>query len=206
MYFIILLEGIAIGFLLATPVGPIGVICVRRTLAYGKRSGFIVGLSGASADIIYALIAAFSVTLISNFVYQWQIWIRLGGGILLLLLGLHFLRSDPIVPAAGQSKKYRNVFVPIFLLALTNPMSMFGFGAVFSSTRICQTAADRVSLFMLVAGVFFGSLLWFSLLTGLTSVFKKKLTNGGLAMMNRIAGMLFIVFGAVNILSCAKRL
>jgi len=207
MYFIILLEGIAIGFLLATPVGPIGVICVRRTLAYGKRSGFIVGLSGASADIIYALIAAFSVTLISNFVEEWQFWIRLGGGILLLLLGFHILRSDPIVPtAAAQSKKYRNAFVPIFLLALTNPMSMFGFGAVFSSTRICQTAADRVSLFMLVAGVFLGSLLWFSFLTALTSVFKKKLTNGGFAIMNRIAGLLFIVFGAVNIWSCAKRL
>jgi threonine/homoserine/homoserine lactone efflux protein len=207
MYLIILLEGLAIGFLLATPIGPIGVICVRRTLAYGKRHGFIVGLSGASADIVYALIAAFGVTLVSNFVYEWQFWIRLGGGILLLLLGFHILRSDPMVQsAAEQSDKYRKVFVPTFLLALSNPMSMFGFGAVFSSTRICQTAADRVSLFMLVAGVFFGSLLWFSFLTGVTSVFQKKLTNGGFAMVNRIAGRLFIVFGAVSIWSCTKRL
>jgi threonine/homoserine/homoserine lactone efflux protein len=207
MYLIILLEGLAIGFLLATPIGPIGVICVRRTLAYGKRHGFIVGLSGASADIVYALIAAFGVTLVSNFVYEWQFWIRLGGGILLLLLGFHILRSEPMVQLAGeQSNKYRKVFVPTFLLALSNPMSMFGFGAVFSSTRICQTAADRVSLFMLVAGVFFGSLLWFSFLTGVTSVFQKKLTNGGFAMVNRIAGRLFIVFGAVSIWSCTKRL
>jgi threonine/homoserine/homoserine lactone efflux protein len=207
MYLIILLEGLAIGFLLATPIGPIGVICVRRTLAYGKRQGFIIGLSGASADIVYALIAAYGVTLISNFVYKWQFWIRLGGGILLLLLGFLILRSDPIVQAAAeQSNKYGKAFVPTFLLALTNPMSMFGFGAVFSSTRICQTAADRVSLFMLVAGVFFGSLLWFSLLTGVTSVFKKKLKNGGLAIVNRIEGMLFIIFGAVSIWSCANRL
>jgi threonine/homoserine/homoserine lactone efflux protein len=207
MYLIILLEGLAIGFLLATPIGPIGVICVRRTLAYGKRHGFIVGLSGASADIVYALIAAFGVTLVSNFVYEWQFWIRLGGGILLLLLGFHILRTDPTVQsAAEQSNKYRKVFVPTFLLALSNPMSMFGFGAVFSSTRICQTAADRVSLFMLVAGVFFGSILWFSFLTGVTSVFQKKLTNGGIAMVNRIAGMLFIVFGVVSIWSCTKRL
>jgi threonine/homoserine/homoserine lactone efflux protein len=140
-------------------------------------------------------------------VYKWQFWIRLGGGILLLLLGFLILRSDPIVQAAAeQSNKYGKAFVPTFLLALTNPMSMFGFGAVFSSTRICQTAADRVSLFMLVAGVFFGSLLWFSLLTGVTSVFKKKLKNGGLAIVNRIEGMLFIIFGAVSIWSCANRL
>jgi len=207
MYGIDLLEGIVIGFLLAAPIGPIGVICVRRTLTYGKRQGLIVGLSGASADIIYALIAAFGVTMISNFVEEWQFWIRLGGGMLLLLLGFHFLRSDPKVHAAAeQSNNYRRVFVPTFLLALTNPMSLFGFGAVFSSTGICQTAANRSSLFMVVAGVFIGSYLWFSLLTGVTSVYLKKLQNGGLAMVNRLAGLLFIIFGTVSIWSCAHTL
>jgi len=82
---------------------------------------------------------------------------------------------------------------------------MFGFGAVFSSTRIGQTAGNHLSLILVVAGVFLGSLLWFLLLTGVTSVFKKKLTNGGLAMVNRIAGMLFIVFGAASIWSCANK-
>ena len=207
MNFIFLLEGLAIGFLLATPVGPIGILCVRRTLMYGRHYGFIVGLSGASADIVYALIAAFGVTLISNFVHEWQFWIRLGGGILLLLLGFRMLHSNPIVQAtAERSKAPGRTFVPTVLLALTNPMSMFGFGAVFSSTRIVHTAADRISLFMLVAGVFFGSLLWFSLLTSVTYVFKKKLANGGLAIVNRIAGLLFILFGAVNVWSCASRL
>jgi threonine/homoserine/homoserine lactone efflux protein len=207
MYGIVFLEGIAIGFLLATPIGPIGVICVHRTLAYGKRQGLITGLSGASADIIYALIAAFGVTLISNFVYEWQFWIRLGGGMLLLLLGIHILRSDPKDHAAAEpSNNYHKVFVPTFLLALTNPMSMFGFGAVFSSTGICQTAANRSSLMMVVAGVFIGSFLWFSLLTAVTTVFKKRLRNGGLAMVNRLAGLLFIIFGAVSIWSCALAL
>jgi len=207
MFFIFLLEGLAIGFLLATPVGPIGILCVRRTLMYGRPNGFIVGLGGASADILYALIAAFSVTLVSGFVQEWQLWIRLGGGFLLLLLGFRILYSNPMVhETRDRSNVPLRTFVPTFLLALTNPMSMFGFGAVFSSTRVVQTAADRVSLFMLVAGVFFGSLLWFSVLTSVTYVFKKKLASGGLAMVNRIAGLLFILFGAVNVWSCASRL
>jgi threonine/homoserine/homoserine lactone efflux protein len=207
MYFIFLLEGLAIGFLLATPVGPIGILCVRRTLMYGRHYGFIVGLSGASADIVYALIAAFGIALISNFIQEWQFWIRLGGGVLLLLLGFRIFHSNPMVQTtAERSKIPRRTFVPIFLLALTNPMSMFGFGAVFSSTRIVQTTADRVSLFMLVAGVFFGSLLWFSLLTSVTYAFKRKLAGAGLAIVNRIAGLLFILFGTVNVWSCASRL
>ncbi len=146
MYIIFLLEGIAIGFLLATPVGPIGILCVRCTLMYGRRHGFIVGLGGASADIVYALVAAFGVALISNFVQEWQWWIRLGGGLLLLLLGFRILHSNPMVQTtAERSNVPRRTFIPTFLLALTNPMSMFGFGAVFSSTRMVQTTADRVS-------------------------------------------------------------
>ena len=207
MSFIFLLEGLAIGFLLATPVGPIGILCVRSTLMYDRRNGFIVGLGGASADIVYALIAAFSVTLVSSFVQEWQLWIRLGGGLLLLLLGVRILYSNPMVlETTERSGAPLRTFVPTFLLALTNPMCIFGFGAVFSSTRIVQTAADRISLFMLIAGVFFGSLLWFSGLTSVAYVFKKKLASGGLAIVNRIAGLLFILFGAVNVWSCASRL
>ena len=207
MYLIFLLEGIAIGFLLATPVGPIGILCVRCTLMYDRRNGFIVGLGGASADIVYALVAAFSITFVSSFVQEWQLWIRLGGGLLLLLLGFRILYSNPMVlKTTERSSVPLRTFVPTFLLALTNPMSIFGFGVVFSSTRIVQTITDRISLFMLVAGVFFGSLLWFSVLTNVTYVFKKKLASGGLAIVNRIAGILFILFGAVNVWSCASRL
>jgi threonine/homoserine/homoserine lactone efflux protein len=207
MYFIFLLEGLAIGFLLATPVGPIGVLSVRRTLTFGSRQGFIVGLGGASADILYALIAAYGVTFVSNFVQDWQIWIRLGGGILLLLLGYRLFRSNPTVRAISeQTKRRRKIFFSTFLLALTNPMSMFGFGAVFSNTRIGQTALDWVSLFILITGVFFGSLLWFSLLTYVTHIFKKRFTIERLAIVNRIAGILFIFFGTVSIWSFASRL
>ena len=207
MYFILFIEGIAIGFLLATPIGPIGVLCVRRTLSYGSRHGFIVGLGGASADIAYALIAALGVSFISNFVQEWQFWIRFGGGIILLLLGIYILLSHPTTKAAAQrSNVHRKLLISTFLLALTNPMSMFAFGAVFSSTKIMNSVVDKFHLLLLVAGVFCGSLLWFSLLSSVTSIFQKKITNGGLAIVNRIAGTLFIIFGATSVWSCASNL
>ena len=153
------------------------------------------------------LIAALGVTFISNFVQEWQAWIRLGGGVLLLLLGVYIFISNPITKVgAERSNVHRRSFISTFLLALTNPMCMFAFGAVFSSIKIVHIAADRISLLMLVTGVFFGSLLWFSLLSSVTSIFQKKLTNGGLAIVNRIAGTLFILFGVISVWSCASSL
>jgi threonine/homoserine/homoserine lactone efflux protein len=207
MAFIYLLEGLVIGFLLAMPVGPIGVLCVRRTLTYGNWNGFIVGLSGASADIIYALVAAFGITLVSDFVTGMQHWIRLAGGVLLLILGFYIFRSHPSEQATPKrSNQHTKTFISTFLLALTNPMTLFAFVAVFSGVRSGYISNDRIFLPVLVAGVFFGSLLWFSMLTSLTYVFKKNITSGGFIIVNRIAGCLLMFFGAIAIWVGANKL
>jgi len=207
MFFVYLLEGFVIGFLLAMPVGPIGVLCVRRTLTSGNYHGFIAGLSGASADIVYALVAAFGITLISDFVNGFQHWIRLAGGVLLLVLGLFIFRSHPSQQAAlKRSNGHTKVFISTFLLALTNPMTLFAYAAVFSGVRSGQIVSNRIFLPMLVAGVFFGSLSWFSLLTSLTYFFKKNIISVGLTTVNRIAGCLLMLFGIVAIWSGVNKL
>jgi threonine/homoserine/homoserine lactone efflux protein len=194
------LEGLTIGFLLAMPVGPIGIICFRRTLAYGNYHGFIAGLSGASADVVYALVAAFGITLISDFVTELQYWIRLGGGILLLMMGLYIFRSHPSVQAVPKrSIDHAKNYISTFLLALTNPMTLFAYAAVFSTVRSGQIVDNRFFLPVLVTGVFFGSLSWFSSLIGMTYVFKKKLTSNGLDAVNRIAGCMLMFCGVVAI-------
>ncbi len=189
------------------PVGPIGVLCVRRTLTYGNYHGFIAGLSGASADVIYALVAAFGITLISDFVTGFQHWIRLAGGVLLLFLGLYIFRSHPTEHAAPkQLNEHTKVFISTFLLALTNPMTLFAYAAVFSGVRNGHIGNNRIFLPLLVAGVFFGSLSWFSLLTSLTYFFKKSITSSGLTIVNRIAGCLLMFFGVIAIWIGANRL
>jgi len=197
MNFIILLEGLAIGFSLAAPVGPVGVLCIRRTIAYGSKRGLIVGLSAACADMVYGIVAAFGVTLISDFISHQQHWIRLVGGILLMILGYRTFHSHASTdtPINGTTRHVR-AFISIFLLTLTNPMTLFAFAAVFAGVGLNKIIGDNWSGTFLVTGVFLGSLSWFALLTALVHFFSEKITANGLALVNKIAGTLLILFGA----------
>jgi threonine/homoserine/homoserine lactone efflux protein len=200
MAFTYILKGIIIGFSLAAPLGPIGILCIRRTLAQGSWRGFRVGLSGASADIVYAVVAAFGVTLISDFVTGHQQWIRIVGGILLLSLGFHTFRSRPDthIPSNWMSGQAQ-VFASTFLLALTNPLTLLAYTAAFSAIGVARIVDDRVSVTLLVAGVFLGSILWFSLLTCLARIFKERVTIRGLGLINRVAGSLLMLIGTVGL-------
>jgi threonine/homoserine/homoserine lactone efflux protein len=207
MAFISFLEGFVIGFLLAMPVGPIGILCVRRTLTNGKHHGIIVGISGASADIVYALVAAFGVTLISDFVTGFQYWIRLAGGVLLLILGFYIFRSQPALRnESNRSNIHAKTYFSTFLLALTNPMTLFAFATAFSAVRSGQIMNDRIILPMLVAGVFFGSFFWFFMLANFAFIFKKNLTNGRLILVNKISGCLLMCFGVIALWAGANKL
>ena len=205
MPFIYLLEGLIIGFSLAAPIGPVGILCVRHTLTFGNRHGYIVGLSGASADVIYATVAAFGITLISDFVTKEQHLIRLAGGILLLTLGFYTFRSNPSAKVAlNRPIQHTRVFVSTFLLTLTNPLTMFGYASVISVVATGKTMDDHFGVAMLVFGVFLGSLLWFFLLTNLAHFFTEKITVGGIAIVNKVAGSLLMLLGATALWSSLR--
>ena len=120
MYFIYLLKGIAIGFSLAAPVGPIGILCIRRTLAHGNKRGIIIGLSAASADMIYGIVAAFGVTLISDFISQEQHWIRFIGGIFMLIIGYRTFFSHPTTDAVTSGKNVTCTHIHFHIFSHTN--------------------------------------------------------------------------------------
>jgi threonine/homoserine/homoserine lactone efflux protein len=202
MGFIYILKGIGIGFSLAAPVGPIGVLCIRRTLAYGSKRGLIVGLSTAVVDMLYGIVAAFGVTLISDFIYQQQYWIRIIGGFILIILGYHTFRSHPSakVETNGTNGHFRTFF-STFLLALTNPITLFTFAAVFASIGLKEIAGNYIFGLFLVAGIFLGTMSWFTLLTALVHYFKEKIGNGGISLVNKIAGSILILFGIVALCS-----
>jgi len=201
MLVVYLFEGMVIGFLLATPVGPVGILSVRHTLAYGRRHGLVVGLGGASADAIYATIAAFGITLISEFVSSHEHLLRIAGGIFLLLVGFYTLRSSS--KPWNQSNRlmlHTKVFISTFFLAITNPMTLVGYAAVFAMLGIRKALPSRVDIAALVGGILVGSFLWFTVLTSLARFFKEKLTGTGLARVNGIAGSLLVFFGVVALL------
>jgi threonine/homoserine/homoserine lactone efflux protein len=201
MIFIYLFEGIIVGFLLATPVGPIGILCVRHTLAYGRRHGLVVGLGGASGDVVYATVAAFGVRLISDYITEHQHLVRIVGGILLLVVGFYTFRSRPRTSAISHSLVlHTRVFISTFLLAITNPTTLIGFVTVFTMLGVNRILSVQVDVGALVGGVFVGSFLWFSSLTSLARLFKERLTSDGLEKVNRIAGSLLMLLGAVALL------
>ena len=200
MAFEYLLKGLIIGFSLAAPIGPIGILCVRGTVLYGIRRGFVIGLSGALGDVIYALAAAFGVKLIFDLVVSYQQWMRLLGGIMLIGAGIFTFRFQPRTNlSVNKSMGETGVFASTFFLALTNPLTLFGYAAAFSAVGVNKIIADRVSIMLLIGGVFCGSFLWFSLLIWFSHTFKEKIASRGVTIINKAAGLLLVLFGTIAV-------
>jgi threonine/homoserine/homoserine lactone efflux protein len=201
MVFYIFLKGIFIGFAMAVPIGPVGIMCIRRTLSEGRLGGLIIGLGAATADLLYGCIAAFGITFISDTLVSQRIWLRLAGGVLLLFLGIRIFRklpADPQLPVnnTGILKSY----LTAFLITLTNPLSIFAFIAVFAALGLGNEAII-FSGSALVLGVFIGSFLWFLSLSSGVMFFRKKLDLVGLKWVNRISGILLTISGVIVLLS-----
>lgn len=198
----VFLKGVIIGFSLAAPIGPVGMMCIRRTLAHGHLRGFVSGLGAAAADSVYAIVAAFGITLISNFIIQHEYWIRLVGGILLVALGIRTLLVHPIEKAPRNGVNgHASAFVTMFLLTFTNPMTLFAFAVVFAGIGAGSAVASTLTASILVAGVFSGSGLWFLLITSAVHFYKDKFKLWGLKVINIIAGSFIILCGIIAFLS-----
>lgn len=194
------LQGLIIGFSIAVPVGPIGILCIRRTLNNGRLSGFISGLGAASADAIYGGIAGFGLTLISNLLIGQQLWLRLVGGLFLLQLGL---RSMPVPGAAPAEQPPRGTlwrdYSSTLLLTLTNPLTILSFAAVFAALGTANLAAGSPG--WLVLGVFGGSAAWWLLLSAGVGLLTRRMTPAILGWINRISGGAIALFGLLALLS-----
>jgi threonine/homoserine/homoserine lactone efflux protein len=191
-------RALVIGFSIAAPVGPIGVLCIRRTLADGQISGLVSGLGAATADAMYGCVAGFGLTLISSALIDQQMWLRLFGGLFLLYLGIKTLLSRPSEQAANASGSgLLGSYVSTFLLTVTNPLTILSFAAIFAGLGLANTSGSYVSALILVLGVFLGSASWWLLLSGGVGVFREKFNAQGLLWVNRISGVIITVFGMV---------
>ncbi len=192
-----LLKGIILGFSIAAPVGPIGILCIRKTLQFGRFSGLFSGLGAAVADAIYATIAAFGLTFISNFLMAGQFWLRLIGGIFLLYLGwkTFFAKTSEKTKEASHTTLL-NDFVSTFFLTITNPMTILSFLAVFAGLGLSSIQGSYFEASALVLGVFLGSAFWWLLLSEGVTLFRRKVSTKVMQWINRVAGTIIIAFGA----------
>ena len=196
------LRGLIIGFSIAAPVGQIGVLCIRRTLAEGRISGLVSGIGAATADAIYGCVAGFGLTFISNTLIGQQLWIRLIGGLFLCYLGLKTFFARPakqVAPIEGRG--LTAAYASTFVLTLTNPLTILSFAAIFAGLGVASAEGNYLSAGVLVLGVFMGSALWWLMLSCGVGLFREKLNTTGLRWVNRISGAIILGFGVVALLS-----
>jgi threonine/homoserine/homoserine lactone efflux protein len=186
-----LLKGIAVGIVIALPVGPVGVLCMRRTLYEGVAYGLVSGLGAALADSLYGVVAGFGLTVIRDSLLLERDWLGAVGGLFLFAAGWRAMiktgeyRPEPL---AGERMAY--AFGSTFALTLANPVTILAFAAIFA--QIGVDAAGYAGIAILVGGVFLGSLLWW---VGLCFAVK-ALRRVGLARLGRLSGAALIVSGA----------
>jgi threonine/homoserine/homoserine lactone efflux protein len=202
--FELLWKGAMIGFAIAAPVGPIGILCIRRTLSDGRLAGFISGLGAAGADTLYGLVAALGLALIGRFLVEHKDWISVVGGVFLICLGILEIRAKPVDPTAPPPRPVGLVghFVSTFFWTLTNPLTLLSFVAVFTALDVAGPGGDvgpperdYPGVTALVVGVFVGSSLWWLVLSLSVGLFRHHIRGQPMRWPGVIAGGLIIGFG-----------
>ena len=195
----LLIRGIIVGLMIAVPVGPVNILCIRRTIGAGWRSGVISGLGAAAADMLYGGIAGFSITLVIQFLVREQFWIRLFGGILLVVIGIFYFFKRPVAfDARLQDRKsaYSDIR-STFLLTLTNPTTVLSFLALLAALGMGAQRHWWLTVF-LVGGIFCGSMMWWIVLSVIVNHFRDRFNDRLLRLMNRFAGVAIGGFGVAT--------
>lgn len=185
----LLFGGFISGLLIAAPLGPLGLLCVHRTLGRGRTAGFISGLGIATADAIYGGLAGLGVAFIDDILTSHGVWFRLFAAIAFCYFGFRLIFSKTLGgKIAKRSNDGARFYFSTFIFTLTNPTTILGFIAIFAILGVVRGGMNILSFVSLVAGVFGGSAAWWFILTGIISAFRKKLVPHTLCKINRILG------------------
>jgi threonine/homoserine/homoserine lactone efflux protein len=202
------LKGVAVGVVIAVPVGPVGVLCVRRTILGGRMAGLVSGLGAAAADAIFGAVAGFGLTFVSDWLLGWEDWLRAAGGCYLLLIGGRALLADPRERTVAQHDAETLIgnFASTFALTLTNPITILAFLGIFAALGFSGKEATFAGAAALVLGVAAGSLLWWLALTTGAGLFFRSKEPHRLSWVNRVSGGILLLSGAALLASFAVRL
>ena len=197
----LLLRGYVLGLTIAAAVGPISLLCIRRTLAEGRLVGFVSGLGVATADATYGAVAAFGLTAITGLLVEWHRALGIAGGVFLLYLAWTTFRAVPGEAATTTDRRggLLGAYLSTLGLTLTNPMTILSFGALFLGLGI--TGGDAAGATLLTLGVWLGSATWWVILTTVVGAFRSRITPAGLRRVNIVSGLLIGAFAVVALAS-----
>jgi threonine/homoserine/homoserine lactone efflux protein len=199
----IIIKGFLIGLFVSIPLGPIGMLCVQRTLNRGRRYGIATGLGATTSDLIYTIIALFFIGFVVDFLEDKKLIIQITGSIIVIIFGIFIYRNNPSrqpIPNQRTNENLANDYISSFVLTLSNPLILFVLIALFAKFDFLN---ENTTLFLNVIGILSilgGAFLWWSLLTYIVSRFSDKLSYRGLKLMNRIIGIIIIIIGVLGML------
>lgn len=198
----LIIAGIAAGLLISVPLGPVGVLIIRKTLNKGRYSGYFGGAGATVADTFFAIIAGFGVSIITDFIDAYTQGIRVGGGLILMVLAYRIFTSN-VVDQIRQKGKKSTIwadFMHTYFLTLSNPLTIIVIGAIFAAGGPGKDAGQS-EILSLILGVGIGASSWWFVLVTLINLFRKKIRLKSLWYLNKITGALIFVFGLIILVS-----
>jgi threonine/homoserine/homoserine lactone efflux protein len=214
-YLFLVLAGVAIGVIVAAPIGPVNLICIRRTLAFGPINGFFSGLGAALGDGVFAVVTAFGLTAIAQLIEGYSVVLQISGGTLLLVFGMRTYATEPLPSQEAEKEKVQDTaastlaraIVSTFFLTITNPATLFGFAALFAG--LGGLTGEDVSFLeatIVVGGVVAGSTLWWFVLTTIIGLFHARIDPPRMRAINHLSGIAVSAFGIAVLIHAAAKL
>lgn len=197
-----IIQGMLIGVVVSVPVGPLGLLCINRSLMLGAVAGLASGMGVATADALAAGIAALGISLVSDFLLAYQFLLRLVGGIFLCVLGYRIFRTEAAsnLPALSPNGLL-SAYATTFFLTFTNPVTILSFIAIYAGWHVPSLHGHYLAALFLMAGVFLGSALWWVILFAGLTLFKLELSSGFVGWVHRLSGVVIVGFGIAVLLS-----
>ena len=211
MDFIFLFKGLLLGFAVSAPVGPIGILCINRTINKNFLAGFLSGLGATTADLIYGIIAGFGITFISDFLIDQKFWIQLVGMIILIFVGIRIIlrKESDIELKVSYDKGLLKDYLSTFAMTITNPLTIIFFIAVFAGLGLSNLSSSLFSIFLLLNGVLIGAALWWSFLSWFTHKMKTRINKSLLRRIDLVSGIAILFFAfliLVNLILVMKKI
>jgi threonine/homoserine/homoserine lactone efflux protein len=199
------LRGIAIGFAIAAPIGPVGLLCIRKALADGRLAAWMAGLGAALADTVFGAVVGLGLGAVSHFLNGHAVTLKLIGGIFMLALGVKTWRAGTYAWEPDKTKGLGlwQDFAATFLITMTNPATILGVMGVFAAFGAAAQPAGPGQAWLLVAGVFCGSALWWAVLTEMTILVRARFTPARMRLFNHVSGALLVTLGIGALASLA---
>lgn len=198
------IKGIITGLLISAPLGPIGIMCIQRTLNRGYMSGFVSGLGAAAADVLFAVIAGFGLSIIINFIEEKHLYFQIVGGLFVLYIGFRIFNTNPVRQLKLQRLNRTRLsqdFASVFLLTISNPIAIFLFIAIMAALKVGSDLLSFIELSFLIAGIAGGAILWWFTLASIANRFRQKIRLKSIWWLNKITGSVVFIFGLFVILS-----